>query len=205
MIIYKCDQPPTGSKMLRYKLVDFSLGYDRKMTYIYSSHSPYYYRVEELDGYFYFPYLSLSGFCVRINEKGEVAVFVRGKKQETHRLNTPAKIQEFFDTLDTQYMSYQCLNRSSGFLIVKDKGRVYNWDCDLPCDMDEIYVYDHSPTRYSQSSYRRTIIKEASILDACALILGVSSREYFIFDFDGAGEFAFTRDEVLKYKTTNHL
>ena len=204
MEIFKCNQPPTGSKRLRYKLADFSLGYDRKMTYIYSSYSPYYYRVEEMDGYFYFPYLSLSGLCVRINDEGEVVVFVRGKKRETYRLNTPTKIQEFFDTLDTQYISYQCLNRSSGFLMVKDNGNVYNWDCNLPCDVDKIYTWDHSQRSYSHSS-QHTIIKEASILDACALISGVSSREYFIFDFDGAGEVAFTRDEVLKYKTTGRL
>ena len=203
MIIYKCDSPYTEDR-LHYKVPTNSLGYNRKMTYISSPHLLPYYLVEGMDGYFYFPYLSLSSLCIRVSEEGEAVVLVRGKEHKTYQLDTRDKIKKFFDTLGDRYISYHCMNHAMDILNAQGSNCVYDWNGDYAYSVDELYTYTKNLVGYSPGT-RHTTLKDATILDVCSLIYDLSDQEYFIFDFDEKGEVAFTREEVRRYKTTGRL
>ena len=120
------------------KLALQSLGYRRKMVYIRSVVSKNKYRVEEKDGYFYYPYITLSGLCAKINEE-EAVVLVRGKEQETIKFNSLFDIKKFFNEWGGIYAKCDCINYSIGRLSIYKNDCSYNWDCWRPCSVMDLY------------------------------------------------------------------
>ena len=185
--------------------LEYSLGYDRKMTYISCTGSPNCYEVEEKDGYYYYPYLSLSGFCVRINDKG-VDILVRGRMHEEHKFHYESDYLRFFYQLGNHYEAYNCFDCSTGKLDIHSSRYSYNWDCGHAYGVDELYALGlYNLDHLSEYNVHHTITQEASILDVCVYMLKHHNAPYFVFDFGDKGQVAFTREEVERYKATGRL
>ena len=185
--------------------LEYSLGYHRKMTYISYTGSPSCYEVEEKGGYYYYPYLSLSGFCVRINDEG-VDILVRGRVHEEHKFHYESDYFRFFLQLGNHYEAYNCFDCSTGKLDIYSRRYSYNWDCSHAHGVDELYALGlYNIDHLSEYNVHHTITQEASILDVCVYMLKHHNAPYFVFDFGSKGQVAFTREEVKRYKMVGHL
>lgn len=163
-----------------------------RMTHITTVDSRVCYQVEKLDDSYYYPYLTTSGLCVKITDDG-ATYFLRGKECDRVVFGHPDEVRLFFNHLGAWYDDCICFMSSSPHIRISGIVPVHKWSPSTKIGIGDLTI-------------RGDVAKsDASALDVCVEILDAFSSPYFVFKFDGVGLFAFSRDEIKRYKKTGHL
>ena len=164
----------------------------RRMTHITTVDSGSCYLVEKLEDQFYYPYFTTTGLCVKITND-EATYFLRGKECNRVVFGHPNEVRLFFNHLGSWYDDCICFMSSSPYIRISGSIPSIKWFQSTKIGIGDLTVSGEVAK------------SDASALDVCVKIFNIFRSPYFIFKFDGVGLFAFSKEEIERYKKTGHL